>query len=137
MSQLTTRNGYAVTPRALLNDPFFATFFADAPAAPGIRVDVEETGDAYLLRADLPGIARDQINVEINEDVVTIAVEYKRETTTDAKAIRLERLAGKASRSLRLPLTVDSAKAEARHVDGVLILTLPKAAPTARRLAIN
>ena len=137
MSQLATRNGYAIAPRGLLNDPFFATFLSDAPPAPEIRIDVEETGDAYLLRADLPGIARDQINVEINEDVVTIAVEYKRETTTDAKAIRLERLSGKASRSLRLPVTVDATKANARHVDGVLTLTLPKAAPTARRLTIN
>ena len=137
MSQLATRNGYVISPRGLLNDPFFATFFGDAPAAPEIRIDVEETGDAYLLRADLPGIARDQINVEINEDVVTIAVEYKRETTTDAKPIRLERLSGKASRSLRLPVTVDATKAEARHVDGVLTLTLPKAAPTARRITIN
>ena len=137
MSQLITRNGYAVTPHGLLNDPFFATFFSDAPATPEIRVDVEETGDAYLLRADIPGIAKDQINVEINEDVVTIAVEYKRETTTDAKAIRVERLSGKAARSLRLAVTVDATKAEARHVDGVLTLTLPKAAPTARRLTIN
>ena len=137
MSQLTTRNGYAITPRALLNDPFFATFFSDAPAAPEIRIDVEETGEAYVLRADLPGIAKDQINVEINEDIVTIAVEYKRETTNDAKAIRVERLSGKASRSLRLPVTVDASKADAKHVDGVLTLTLPKAAPTARRLTIN
>lgn len=137
MSQLTARNGYAITPRTFVNDPFFATFFGDAPATPEIRLDVEETNDAYLLRADLPGIAKDQINVEINEDVVTIAVEYKRETTTDAKILRVERLAGKASRSLRLPVTVDAAKAEAKHVDGVLTLTLPKAAPTARRLTIN
>ena len=137
MSQLITRNGYAVTPHGLLNDPFFATFFSDAPATPEIRVDVEETGDAYLLRADIPGIAKDQINVEINEDVVTISVEYKRETTTEAKALRIERLAGKATRSIRLPVTVDAAKADARHLDGVLTLTLPKAAPTARRLTIN
>src|SRR5689334_17874636 len=101
MSQLTTRNGYAIAPRGLLNDPFLASFFSDAPATPEIRVDVEETNEAYLLRADLPGIAKDQINVEINEDVVTIAVEYKRETTTEAKLLRVERLAGKASRSLR------------------------------------
>lgn len=136
MSQLI-RNGYAVAPRGLLNDPFFATLFSDAPAAPEIRLDVEETNDAYLLRADVPGIAKDQINVEIHEDIVTISVEYKRETTTDAKALRIERLAGKASRSLRLPATIDAAKADAKHVDGVLTLTLPKAAPTARRLTIN
>ena len=137
MSNSVRTNGYAVTPRAFINDPFLASFFSDAPAAPEIRLDVEETNEAYLLRADVPGIAKDQINVEINEDVVTISVEYKRETTSEAKALRIERLAGKATRSIRLPLTVDSAKAEARHVDGVLTLTLPKAAPTMRRLTIN
>jgi HSP20 family protein len=136
MSQLI-RNGYAVTPRGLLNDPFFATLFSDAPATPDLRLDVEETNDASLLRADLPGVASDQINVEINEDVVTISVEYKREATADAKALRIERLAGKASRSLRLPATIDATKSDAKHVDGVLTLTLPKAAPTARRLTIN
>ena len=136
MSQLI-RNGYAVTPRGVFSDPLFATLFGDAPATPDIRLDVEETGDAYMLRADLPGIAKDQINVEINEDVVTISVEYKREATTDARVLRTERLAGKASRSLRLPATIDSTKADAKHVDGVLTLTLPKAAPAARRLTIN
>ena len=137
MSAFVRSNGYAVTPRAFLNDPLLNSFFGDAPATPDIRLDVEETTDAYLLRADVPGISKDQINVEINEDVVTISVEYKRETTADAKALRIERLAGKASRSLRLPVTVDAANADAKHVDGVLILTLPKAAPTARRLTIN
>ena len=137
MSAFVRSNGYAVTPRAFLNDPLLSSFFSDAPATPDIRLDVEETSDAYLLRADVPGIAKDQINVEINEDVVTISVEYKRETTTDAKPLRIERLAGRASRSLRLPVTVDAANADAKHVDGVLTLKLPKAAPTARRLTIN
>jgi HSP20 family protein len=137
MSYLVRTNGNAVTPRTFINDPFFASFFGDAPAAPEIRLDVEETTEAYVLRADLPGVAKDQINVEINDDLVSISVEYKRETTTDAKSLRVERLSGKASRSLRLPVAVDATKADAKHVDGVLTLTLPKAAPTARRLTIN
>ena len=130
-------NGYAVTPRAFLNDPWLSHLFAESAAQPGIRVDVEETADAYQVRADVPGVAKDQIQVEINDDVVKITVEYKRETTTDAKALRVERANGSATRSFRLPVAVDAAKSDARHVDGVLQLTLPKAAPAAKRLTIN
>ena len=106
-----------------------------APAE--IRLDVEETNDAYLVRADLPGIPKDQIQVEINEDVVKISVEYKRETPADAKSRRIERTVGAASRAIRLPVAVDAARADAKHVDGVLQLTLPKSAPVAKRLTIN
>ena len=137
MTAFVRSNGYAVTPRAFLNDPWLSQLFSDTPATAEIRMDVEETAEAYLLRADLPGVAKDQIQVEINDDVVKISVEYKRETTNDAKALRIERASGKASRSVRLPVSVDASKAEARHVDGVLQLTLPKQAPTARRLTIN
>jgi HSP20 family protein len=140
MTTFIRTNGYGVTPHALLADPWFNQLFGDAPtrgAAPEIRVDVEETPDAYLVRADLPGIAKDQINVEINDDIVTITAEYKRETTAEAKVLRTERRAGEASRSFRLPAAVDATKADAKHVDGVLQLTLPKQAPTAKRLTVN
>ena len=142
MTAFVRSNGYAVTPRAVINDPWLSAFFSDTPPStqepkPEIRLDVEETSEAYLLRADLPGVAKDQIQVEINEDVVSITVEYKRETTTDAKTLRIERASGNATRSIRLPVAVDATKADAKHVDGVLQLTLPKQAPTTRRLTIN
>lgn len=140
MTAFIRTNGYAVSPRAILNDPWLSQLFADAPARTAqaeIRLDVEETPDSYLVRADLPGVAKDQIQVEINEDVVKITVEYKREATADAKSLRVERASGPASRSIRLPLAVDAAKAEAKHVDGVLQLTLPKQAPSTKRLTIN
>jgi HSP20 family protein len=140
MTAFIRTNGGAVSPRAILNDPWLSQFFADAPdrsAQAGIRLDVEETPDAYRVRADLPGVAKDQIQVEINDDVVKISVEYKREESADAKSLRVERASGPASRAIRLPLAVDAARAEAKQVDGVLQLTLPKQAPTAKRLTIN
>ena len=140
MTTFIRTNGYGGTPRALLADPWFNQLFGDTPVRgvkPEIRVDVEETADAYLVRADLPGIAKDQINVEINDDIVKISAEYKRETTADAKVLRTERAAGEAARSFRLPAAVDATKADAKHVDGVLQLTLPKQAPTAKRLTVN
>jgi HSP20 family protein len=140
MTAFVRTNGYAVSPRAILNDPWLSQLFADAPARTAeaeIRLDVEETPDSYLVRADLPGVPKDQIQVEINEDVVKITVEYKRESTSDAKALRIERASGSATRSIRLPVAVDAAKADAKHVDGVLQLTLPKQAPITKRLTIN
>ena len=140
MTAFFRTNGCAVTPRAILNDPWLSQLFADAPARTAqaeIRLDVEETPGSYLVRADLPGVAKDQIQVEINEDIVKISVDYKREANADAKSLRIERASGPAARSIRLPLAVDAAKAEAKHVDGVLQLTLPKQAPAAKRLTIN
>jgi HSP20 family protein len=140
MTAFIRTNGCAASPRAILNDPWLSQLFADAPARTAeaeIRLDVEETPASYLVRADLPGVAKDQIQVEINDDVVKISVEYKREATTDAKSLRVERASGPASRAIRLPLAVDAAKANAKHVDGVLQLTLPKQAPSAKRLTVN
>jgi len=140
MNAIIRTNGSALTPRVFFNDPWFSQLFdepAARAAAPEIRLDVEETADAYVLRADLPGVPKDQIKVEIDENVVTIAVEYKRETTTDAKALRVERVSGTASRALQLPVAINAEKAEAKHVDGVLQLTLPKQAASSKRLTIN
>jgi len=139
MNAVIRTNGNAL-PRALFNDPWLNQIFgepATRAATAEIRLDVEETADAYVLRADLPGVPKDQIKVEIDADVVKIAVEYKREVGAESKMLRAERVAGQASRAIRLPVAIDAAKAEAKHVDGVLQLTLPKQAPTSRRLTIN
>jgi HSP20 family protein len=138
MTTFIRTNGYGLRPRAVLADPFVAHLFGDArAAAPEIRLDVEETTDAFLVRADLPGIAKDQIQVEINDDVVAISVDFKPVATADAKVLKSERARGEAQRTIRLPAAVDATKADAKHVDGVLVLTLPKQAPTAKRLTIN
>lgn len=141
MNAIIRTNGAALSPRVLFNDPWFSRLFdepvARAATTPEIRLDVEETPEAYVLRADLPGVPKDQIKVEIDENVVKIAVEYKRTATTDARALRVERATGAASRALRLPVAINAEKAEARHVDGVLQLTLPKVAPSSKRLTIN
>jgi HSP20 family protein len=137
MTAFIRTNGYAL-PRALFNDPFINQLFRmTCPRKFRIRLDVEETNEAFLVRADLPGIAKDEIQVEIHDDVVTISTEYKREVNADAKVLRTERVNGEVSRSIRLPAAVDATRAAAKHVDGVLQLTLPKQAPTAKRLTVN
>lgn len=116
------------------------------PAQPApIRVDVAETAGGYAVHAELPGVAKDDIHVTVDGDLVTLRAEVKPEarreegtTPEGAKWLRVERRAGQLARSFRLPAEVDSAKAEAKYDNGVLRLSLPKkAAVNAQRLTIQ
>lgn len=93
-------------------------------------IDVSETESAYLVKAELPGVARDGLNVTINDGVLTINAERKEEKKDekDGRLIRQERYYGKFVRSLRLGSDIDEARIDARYEDGVLHLTLPKTA---------
>ena len=98
----------------------------DRPAK--FRMDVYETENAYRVVADVPGIRKDDINITINGAEVAISAEAKREhAASDAeKALLNERVAGKYYRSFSLGHEIDEANAQAKYVDGVLELTLPK-----------
>jgi len=109
-------------------------------AAPQIRVDVKETPEAYTVNAELPGIPREAIHVEIEGNEVTISAESRRdgEKKDGEKWLRTERFYGKTARRFALPQEIDEAKANAKFTDGVLALTLPKkAVVTGRKLEIN
>ncbi|NDA15717.1 MAG: hypothetical protein EBZ14_10790 [Gammaproteobacteria bacterium] len=82
------------------------------------------------MRELLPGVARDGLNVTINDGVLTINAERKEEKKDekDGRLIRQERYYGKFVRSLRLGSDIDEARIDARYEDGVLHLTLPKTA---------
>lgn len=108
---------------------FFAPVNGSARANGGsIDLDVVETPEAYLVRAAVPGVAKDKIEVNVEDRDVTIAVEYREEVEANAKTLWRERSFGKASRAIRLPEAVDANSAQAKHTDGVLQLTLPKIA---------
>jgi HSP20 family protein len=94
----------------------------------GIDLDVVETPEAYVVKAEVPGVAKDKIEVNVEDRDVTIAVEFRDELEANGKALWRERSFGKASRSIRLPEAVDANAAQAKHSDGVLQLTLPKIA---------
>ena len=97
-------------------------------AAVSAPVDIKETEDAYLLKADLPGFTADDIDINVTHDTVTIAGELKQdEGSNDEGWLRQERRAGKFSRSFTLPVEIDSTKVDATFQNGVLHLTLPKA----------
>ena len=94
----------------------------------GFRMDVYETEHAYRVVADLPGIRKEDINISIVGADVTVAAEAKREHTVGngEQALLQERFAGKYHRTLSLGHEIDEAKAQAKYVNGVLELTLPK-----------
>jgi HSP20 family protein len=99
---------------------------------------VIETPEAYTSSAAVPGVAKDKIEVKVEDRDVSIGVEYTEELEANGKALWRERSFGKATRSIRLPEAVDANAAEAKHVDGVLQLTLPKLAKTnAKQITIQ
>lgn len=105
-----------------------------------IRVDVRETAEAYTVLAEIPGVRKDDIAVEIEGNEVTISAEVRREPEPKEgeKWLRTERFYGKTGRRFALPQDLDEAKAAAKFTDGVLELTLPKkAAVTGRKVEIQ
>ena len=117
-----------------------APVYADMPDEPAIKLDVTEAGEAYTVKADMPGVAKEDIRVDVDGNVVSIAAEVRREKTDEknGKILRSERYVGTMSRAFTLPMDVDVGKAEAKFADGVLKLTLPKTTGTpAHRLNIN
>ena len=102
---------------------------------PRAKVDVAEKNGAYAVTAELPGVKKEDIHVNIDGAQITIEAEVKREkeASKDERVLHSERVYGKVTRSFALPQEVDESKAEARFLDGVLELTLPKKAAAQRK----
>jgi HSP20 family protein len=103
-----------------------------------LRADVFETETAYTLRLDVPGVAKDSVNVSVEDKLVTIEVNFANAAVEGEKALRNERATGEAARSFRFPQALDAEAASATQEHGVLTLTLPKKAVTnSKRVTIN
>ena len=104
------------------------------------RVDVSEDENSYTIRAEIPGVKKDDINISIDSDQVAISAEVKneKEAKDGERVLRQERYYGKVHRAFQLGQTVDENVANAKYADGVLELTLPKkAAASAKRITIQ
>jgi HSP20 family protein len=102
-----------------------------APAVFSPSLDLNETPTAYEVKLDLPGINPADINIQLVDNVLTISGERHEEKTEGTEGStdhRIERYHGRFSRSLLLPGTVMSDKVDAQYKDGVLHITMPKAA---------
>lgn len=90
-------------------------------------VDVTETDEAFVIEAEVPGVGKEDVTLEVLDDVVTIKGEKKSEKTEDKKGYhRAERNYGAFQRRIRIPGGFKSGEIEAKFEDGVLRVTLPK-----------
>lgn len=91
-------------------------------------VDVEETPDEIVLTAELPGMSRDDIDIELEDGVLTIQGEKKEEQKEEGRqGLRYERRWGSFARRFTLPRAVDSANITASYENGILAIHVPKA----------
>jgi HSP20 family protein len=94
-----------------------------------VPVDMYETDENLVIKADLPGLKAEDVDVSITGDTLTIKGEYETEEESEKGDVHFkERRYGTFQRAIRLPAGVDSEAAEADFEDGVLKLTLPKTA---------
>jgi len=114
--------------------------FELAAPAPSIKLELAEKEDQYVVKAQIPGVDKDDIKVKIDGDTVSISAEtrQRKEEKKDGKILKSEFHYGAASRSFSLDSEVDAAKASAKYENGILELTLPKRpGSTATTLAVN
>lgn len=99
------------------------------------RVDIYETPDAILVEADLPGMRREDVNIELSKDSLTISGERRLEKAAEGESRHgVERAHGPFSRSFSIGTAIDPENASASLRDGVLTLTIPKAAEARPRV---
>lgn len=108
--------------------------------APTIRMDVTEQPKTFVVHAELPGVKKDDIHVQVEGNQVSITAEVKqeKEVKDGDRVLRSERYFGQVSRTFQLAQDIDDSQAIAKFSDGVLELTLPKkAANSSKRLTIS
>lgn len=135
VSRYPTRNTIRSRP-SFFNDDIFNNLFKPSQLIEEAQstdqtpsIDIREREHDYLVSADMPGVKKDNIDVQIENGVLTVTGEVERnsEEKEGERLLRQERYYGKYVRSLRLGKQINSDKIEASLKDGVLELTLPKA----------
>jgi HSP20 family protein len=114
--------------------------FEPAPVPAKLRVDVTENDAGYVVRAEIPGARKEDINVAIDGNQVEISAEVKneKEVKNGEKVLRSERYYGKVYRAFVLDHDIDETATRAKYADGVLELSLAKkASSAAKRITIQ
>jgi HSP20 family protein len=113
----------------LLNESWVMprSFFGGWAGTSRIPLDLYETDEAYVVTALMPGVPGDKVDIQLEQNTLTIRGEVHAEQPKDAHYLIQERASGKIERSVRLPATVDADKISASLNDGVLTIRLPKA----------
>ena len=147
MNQITKRPGLGVLD-SFFNDDFFRGNLPSFRLLPeagtdigNIAVDIKETDTGYTVKADFPGLSKDDIEVSVDNNVLTIAAEHKDEAEEKegGRIIRQERRYGRYSRSFNLGKNIDEGKIKAEFDNGVLTLVVPKGdvAPARKQIPIK
>ena len=109
-----------------------------------MKLDVKEDEKSYTVQAEVPGVKKEDIQVDIDGNQVSVRAEMRRETDSEKgskkgeKTVYSERSYGMVSRSFTLPVEVDEKGAKAEYKDGVLNLVLPKKSNgAAKRIAVS
>lgn len=139
MSNLSRYDPFSIEPVSDLFQGLFRPLrgmtLVDEPDLASMKIDVTENDNAYTVKAELPGVAKDDIDVQVAGNTVSInaKVERSNERKDGERVIRRERYSGAISRSFSLSGEIDDTNATAAYVDGVLSLTLPKKAPVGQK----
>jgi len=134
MTNLVSYDPFAETGLDELFRGFFTPVrFEGAKTPVTIKMDVTETEDGYMIHAEMPGVNKEDINVEIEGNQVTITGDMKREWEKKEgdKVLRSERYFGNVYRSFTVPAELNEALCEAKFVNGVLALKLVRKLPVA------
>jgi HSP20 family protein len=126
-------------------EDFFKGFWMKPVSLPAqteleMKIDVKEDDKSFTVKADIPGVKKEDIQVDIDDDRISLRAEVKqeKEERKDEKLVYSERTYGMVSRSFTLPGDVDAKGAKAEYRDGVLNLTLPKKSNgSAKRISVS
>lgn len=124
-------------------DQLFNDAFTSPRGAHGVSIipaiDLYQTADEVVVKANLPGMKADDVKISVTSDVLTLRGEFKQEVEQKESTYHiLERRSGAFERSIMLPADVQSDKAKADFAEGVLTITLPKAeAVKTKTITIN
>ena len=120
-----------------VNPGYFVKPLHVDPLPSQIKVDVKEAADAFILEAEIPGTAKENIDVDIDNKIVTIRAHISQKDE-EHKYLRTERYYGEVSRSFQLSTEIDKDSSKARYEHGILTLTLNKKQKTvSQRLIIE
>jgi HSP20 family protein len=113
----------------MFDDKFFRNFFDFPDMGGGFRVDVRDNGDSFMMEAELPGMRQEDVELTVNDDVLTISGTRKQERKEEKENyLYMERRNGRFQRSFTLE-GIDHEHIEANYKDGILTVKMPKLAP--------
>ncbi len=108
---------------------FIKPLHGDALPSPNqIKIDVQENEREFAVHAELPGVAKEDIHVSLDGNLVSLRAEIRQQDqqSKDQRSLRMERYYGEVVRSFQLPAEIDMAESKAKYENGILTLHLPK-----------